>query len=84
MLHRFPQQIFIDRAENLIGKIQRPNLFAAQIVYVNRCHIASHVARAPSPACLTLSSPLSSRPSTDPPSPRPRILAVLVAASSLS
>ena len=41
MLHRFPEQIFVDRAEDLVGQIERPDLFAAQIVYVYRCHIFS-------------------------------------------
>src|SRR6202035_3535383 len=41
MLHRFPEQIFVDRAENFVGEIERPNFLAAQIVYVNRCHICS-------------------------------------------
>ena len=39
MLHRFPEQIFVDRAEDLIGEIDRPDLLAAQIVNINRCHI---------------------------------------------
>ena len=38
MLHRFPQQVFVDCAENLIGQLQRADFFAAQIYYVNRCH----------------------------------------------
>src|ERR1035437_3982821 len=50
MLHRFPEQIFVDRAENFVGEIQRPNLLAAQIVYVYRCHIASSVGAGDSPA----------------------------------
>src|SRR5579862_1910744 len=36
--HRFPQQVFVDRAENLIGEIQRADLGAAQVVNINGCH----------------------------------------------
>ena len=39
VLHRLPEQIFVDRTENLIGQIERSDLFAAQIVNINRCHI---------------------------------------------
>src|SRR5579859_6854670 len=39
VFHRLPEQIFIDRAEDLIGEIECPNLLAAQIVNINRCHV---------------------------------------------
>src|SRR4051812_6266849 len=39
VLHRFPEQIFIHRAEDLIGEIECPDFLAAQIVNINRCHI---------------------------------------------
>ena len=84
MFHRFPQQIFVDRAENLVGQVERPDLLAAQIVYIDRRHICSRSGGRIRPHCLlTPSSPPSSPPSTDPPSPNPQIRAVLVAASSL-
>jgi len=38
MLHRLPQQIFIHAAENLFSQLQRANLLAVQIEYVNLCH----------------------------------------------
>src|SRR5258708_3539572 len=38
MLHRFPKQVFVHRAENLVGEIERSNLRAAQIMYLYRCH----------------------------------------------
>src|SRR5271166_1951033 len=41
VLHRLPEQIFVDRAENFVGEVEGPDLLAAQIVDVNRCHIAS-------------------------------------------
>src|SRR5579863_4521654 len=41
VLHRFPEQVFVDRAEDLIGEIECPYLLAAQIVNINRCHIFS-------------------------------------------
>src|SRR5579862_229197 len=41
VFHRFPEQIFIDRAEDLIGEIECPDLLAAQIVNINRCHVFS-------------------------------------------
>jgi hypothetical protein len=39
MFHRFPEQVFVDRAENFVGEIQCPDLLAAQIVYVDSCHM---------------------------------------------
>ena len=41
VLHRFPEQVFVHRAENLIGEIERADLLAAQIVNINRCHMSS-------------------------------------------
>src|ERR1017187_3786259 len=40
MLHRFPEQVFVDRTENFVGEIEGPDLGAAQIVNINSCHIA--------------------------------------------
>jgi hypothetical protein len=31
MLHRFPEQVFVDRAENFIGQLKRAYLFATEI-----------------------------------------------------
>ena len=39
--HRFPQQVFVHRAENFIGKIHGADLGAAQIVDINGCHFSS-------------------------------------------
>src|SRR5215471_13569132 len=39
VLHRLPEQIFIHRAEDLIGEIECPDFLAAQILNINRCHI---------------------------------------------
>src|SRR2546423_12531636 len=38
MLDRFPDQIFIHRAEDFIGEIEGPDFLTAQIVYVDSCH----------------------------------------------
>src|SRR5271157_644193 len=38
MLHRFPEQVFIDRAKDFVSEIERPDLLTAQIVNINRCH----------------------------------------------
>src|SRR2546426_2405358 len=50
VVHRLPEQVFIDRAENLVGKIQRANFLPAQIVYVDSRHIAFRVGAGDSPA----------------------------------
>ena len=31
MLYRFPKQVFVDRAENFVGQLQRAHFFAVQI-----------------------------------------------------
>ena len=31
MLHRFPQQVFVDRAEDFIGQIERPDLLPLRL-----------------------------------------------------
>src|SRR5579871_4864002 len=66
MFHRLPEQVFIDRPKNLVREVERADLFAAQIVNINRCHSSS-------PATLTLSSPRASPPSTDQPWPHRQI-----------
>jgi hypothetical protein len=38
MLDRFPEQVFVDRAENFIGEVHRADLAATQIEYVDGCH----------------------------------------------
>ena len=40
MLHRFPQQVFVDRAENLFGEIERADLLPAQIMNIDSCHMS--------------------------------------------
>ena len=40
MLHRFPEQILVDRAENFVGQVERPNLLAAQIVNIDSRHMS--------------------------------------------
>ena len=40
MLHRFPQQVFVDRAENFIGEIKRADLLSAQIMNIDSCHMS--------------------------------------------
>jgi hypothetical protein len=40
MLDRFPQKVFVDRAKNFIGEIERANLLPAQVVNVDSCHIS--------------------------------------------
>src|SRR5208283_5290322 len=62
VLHRLPKQVFVDRAENLIGEIEGSDFLPAQIVNVNRCHIASRVARTPSSATLLLHTRGRGRP----------------------
>src|SRR5258708_815687 len=54
MRDRLPEQVFVDRTENLLGQFHRPGLGSAQIVNINSCHILSRVARAPSPAAFDL------------------------------
>ncbi len=39
MPYRFPQQVFIHRAEYFIGQFEGTYLFAAQIHYINRRHV---------------------------------------------
>ena len=39
VLHRFPEQILVDCAENFIGQLEGAYFLAAQIHYINRCHI---------------------------------------------
>ena len=63
MLYRFPDQIFIHRAEDFIGEIEGADLLPCQIVYVDSCHIASRC----SVLATKLSSPLALPPSTDRP-----------------
>src|SRR5438105_3318444 len=70
VLDRFPQQVFIDRAENLVGQFQRPDFSAAQILNLYGCHIAM------------LSSPRAWLPSTDQPWPLRRIHDALSGPSS--
>src|SRR5258707_1457081 len=41
VLHRFPQQAFIYRAENLFGEINRSNLLPAKVMNTDGCHITS-------------------------------------------
>src|SRR5690348_3698555 len=41
VLDRFPEQVFVDRAEYFVGQVQRAYLVAAQIVNINRCHNVS-------------------------------------------
>src|SRR5205814_2885816 len=38
VLDRFPQQIFVDAAENFFRQLQRTDLLAAQVDYINLCH----------------------------------------------
>src|SRR5215469_6708296 len=40
VVHRFPQQVFVYCAENLIGEFQGAHFLACQINYVNLCHIS--------------------------------------------
>src|SRR5579863_4247440 len=51
VLHRFPEQVFVDRAKNFVGEIERPDLLAAQIVYVNRCHMSSSLLMSSGHSC---------------------------------
>src|SRR5690349_6515653 len=68
VLHRFPQQVFIDRAEDLIGQVKRADLLPAQIMNVDSCHMSSVNLGWPTTASqrpttvLKLSSPPSSLP----------------------
>src|SRR4051812_50192362 len=41
MLHRFPQQVFVHRAKDFFGEVERADLFAIQIYNINVCHISS-------------------------------------------
>ena len=87
VLHRFPQQVFVDCAEHLIGQLQRAHFLAAQIHYINRRHNLSSVQLATLPLAslcrVTSSSPLAaSKPSTDRPCPSRQIHGALSAASS--
>src|ERR1700674_4916601 len=90
---RLPEQVFVDRAENFLGQFHRPGFGSAQIVNINSCHISlvwlvwrgrprPRPFLLPYPIALTLFSKLASPPSTDQPSPNPRIRGALVAASS--
>src|SRR6478672_6404077 len=54
MLYRFPQQILVDRAKDLVGEFQRANFFTAQIVNVDRCHFVFSCGAGISPAILVL------------------------------
>src|ERR1019366_389112 len=38
VLHRFPQQALVHRAENFVGQFEGTYLFAAEIHYINRRH----------------------------------------------
>src|SRR6478735_9066339 len=38
VFHRLPEQIFIHRAEDLIGEIECPHLLAAQTMNIDGCH----------------------------------------------
>src|SRR5262249_18036337 len=38
VFHRFPEQVFVDGAKNLIRQVERPNPLAFQIHYINLCH----------------------------------------------
>src|SRR5450755_1090051 len=38
MLYRFPKKVFVHRAENFFGQLERAHLLAIQIVYFNRRH----------------------------------------------
>src|SRR5580698_8871227 len=49
VLHRLPDQIFIHRTENLIGKIESSDLLTAQIMYVNSCHVFAFLITDPWP-----------------------------------
>src|SRR5205807_8959577 len=39
MLNRFPEQVFVDRAENFIGQIELAHFLAAQTVNIYGCHV---------------------------------------------
>ena len=39
VLHRLPEQIFVDRAKHLVGQFERPSFRSAQVVYIDSCHI---------------------------------------------
>src|SRR5260221_5318600 len=38
MLYRFPEKVFIDTAEDLVGQLQRARLLAFEIYNINLCH----------------------------------------------
>src|SRR6185503_2645530 len=65
VLHRFPQQSFVDRAKHFVGQFQRANRLAVQIMNIDGCHFVSHVAPVPCPRSTILFSPPSLPPSTD-------------------
>src|SRR5271169_4405365 len=58
---RFPEQVFVDRAENFIGQFHRPSLSSAQSVNINSCHMLSRVVwrGRPRPRPLILLLPLT-------------------------
>src|SRR6266446_2557933 len=79
---RLPEQVFVDRAENLLGQFHRPSLGSAQIVNINSCHISlvwlvwrgrprPRLLTLPLPLTLPLTStyPTSLTPSSKPASP---------------
>src|SRR5216683_2029521 len=39
VLHRFPEQVFIDSAEDLVRQIKGADFFALQVYYINLCHL---------------------------------------------
>jgi hypothetical protein len=39
MLHRFPKQVFIDTAEDLVRQVKRTEFFALQVYYINLCRL---------------------------------------------
>src|ERR1700722_2129611 len=89
MLHRFPQQVFVDRAKYFIGEVERPDLVPAQIVNIDSCHMLSVCCCGPTTTgqrpttALKPSSPPSWPPSTDQPWPRRQTRAALWAVSWL-
>src|SRR3954463_15520704 len=38
VLYRLPQQVFVHRAKDFFGEVERADLFAIQIMYVDGCH----------------------------------------------
>src|SRR5579871_5493589 len=43
VLYRFPEQVFVHGAENLVSQVQASDLLATQIVNIDSCHIASRL-----------------------------------------